>query len=546
MQGLALVGVLSDNVQSCCTQHLTKNQNNYYQSGIPADAHRATSQGQLHHPPNQPNFHHTGFISVGQQSPNHGHLHERTHIPSQHVDQHHQAQQAHQKSYNSSYHEYETAYNNYDNPCYPAGLTVHSQANNPHVNSILQLKSDPSVIQPLVQASNAQSTPMSRNPHTNVVCPANHLCVPLILALESHPSVIQLSKTQSTQLSSHTNAQNCDKGHCCHEAPIVHESQPKIDPTSTTTTTSTQAQMQEPTPTTPAIVNLFLPNSLKGVNDALQGLPSNLQTPEDMMQKPLVKLQMLAAKHAKGSTVLPSNKNLFLPLYKEFNKVLAINCINNQVSVSENCRGGKAYWRGPKKYQQLCMINSGLANGAGSKLVLIIWNTKSKAEQDSYKVENQTLNSTSSNSITPVLHADANNAQAKNWSLTSVQVAVDRFMIKLQIESNNMAATYLGDFAMIGVSDHLGDDAYQIVQATPHALKSAQLQAFVTATKAGLLNLSKVKVYVLSTLLSLRTKGTTNEWLWKGFKEKPDALGYFVQFAPDLKSQAGNIMQDSN
>lgn len=71
-----------------------------------------------------------------------------------------------------------------------------------------------------------------------------------------------------------------------------------------------------------------------------------------------------------------------------------------------------------------------------------------------------------------------------------------------------MAATYHGDFAMIGVSNYLGGDAYQIVRGTPRALQwvehdklcdpkkhvAAQLQSFVTGTEAGLLNLSKLKV----------------------------------------------------
>lgn len=71
-----------------------------------------------------------------------------------------------------------------------------------------------------------------------------------------------------------------------------------------------------------------------------------------------------------------------------------------------------------------------------------------------------------------------------------------------------MAATYEGDFAMIGVSNYLGNDSYQVVRATPRASKwvehdrtcnpknhfAANLQAFVTGTKAGLLNSSKTKL----------------------------------------------------
>ena len=71
-----------------------------------------------------------------------------------------------------------------------------------------------------------------------------------------------------------------------------------------------------------------------------------------------------------------------------------------------------------------------------------------------------------------------------------------------------MAETYEGNFVMIGVSNYLGDDSYQIVRATPRALQwvghdkmlnsknhiAAQLHAFVTGTETGQLNLSKTKV----------------------------------------------------
>lgn len=61
---------------------------------------------------------------------------------------------------------------------------------------------------------------------------------------------------------------------------------------------------------------------------------------------------------------------------------------------------------------------------------------------------------------------------------------------------------------MIGVSNYLGEDSYQVVRATPRALKwvehdklcnakkhiAAQLHAFVTGTEAGLVNISKTKL----------------------------------------------------
>lgn len=71
-----------------------------------------------------------------------------------------------------------------------------------------------------------------------------------------------------------------------------------------------------------------------------------------------------------------------------------------------------------------------------------------------------------------------------------------------------MAATYQGDFVIIGVSNYLGNDAYQIVRATPRAQMwidndkkcnpqthiAAQFQSYVTGTATGLLNSNHGKV----------------------------------------------------
>lgn len=76
------------------------------------------------------------------------------------------------------------------------------------------------------------------------------------------------------------------------------------------------------------------------------------------------------------------------------------------------------------------------------------------------------------------------------------------------IQASDMASTYQGDFAIIGVSNYLGDDAYQIARGSPRDMKwldhdkicnprqhvAAQLQAYVTGTEAGLVKLGKTKV----------------------------------------------------
>ena len=89
---------------------------------------------------------------------------------------------------------------------------------------------------------------------------------------------------------------------------------------------------------------------------------------------------------------------------------------------------------------------SGVATGEGSKLASSRWREMSKAEQDSYKVLNQTTNTvTSSNTIDSASDVDTNtssktkepvyhNARAKNLSLANTRVAVNNFMIKWQKE----------------------------------------------------------------------------------------------------------------
>lgn len=189
-------------------------------------------------------------------------------------------------------------------------------------------------------------------------------------------------------------------------------------------------------------------------------------------------------------------------------------------------------------YRYVVLISaSGVVSGKGSQSASSRWHELSQSEQDSYKVEYQPLNepvniAPGSINTNSVPDANSKDAQGQNGSMANARVAVDNFMIKWQMEVSlfqfasfeesyeywrwtmsymqaiNMAATYHGDFAMIGVSDYLGKDAYQIVRATPRALQwvehdklcdpkkhvAAQLQSFVTGTEAGLLNLSKLKV----------------------------------------------------
>ncbi|EGG03747.1 uncharacterized protein MELLADRAFT_89831 [Melampsora larici-populina 98AG31] len=356
--------------------------------------------------------------------------------------------------------------------------------------------------------------------------------------------------------------------------------------TSLTTPASTQTQVPVP-PTTRATVNLFLPNSLKGKKNTQQ--PTlNIPTADEMMQKTSVELRMLSEKHAtKKETVPPALKNHFMKLHEDLNKVLAINCINHQVSVKavRKLWGERGARRGANSFQQwykseevsaIFKESSGVANGQGSILASSIWNNKSQEEKDSYKLQNQPIiSATTSNSIDSAPDAEGgtartelvSNARAKNMSLANARTAVNNFMIKWQTEANNMAATYEGNFVMMGVSNFLGKDSYQVVRATPRALKwvdhdricnpknhfAAQLHAFVTGTQAGLLNLSQTKLddrakcrEALTELISTKTQGHVNKWTWKGCKEKLEEYGYYVQLALDSKSCISYIMQDSN
>ncbi|EGG00760.1 uncharacterized protein MELLADRAFT_93037 [Melampsora larici-populina 98AG31] len=565
---------------------------NPYHSGIPAHTNLATSQAQgsgqqvTQHQPNQSNFHH-------QQIQNHGHIHDHGH---NHFLQQNQTQQVQHDMY-SYYHDsrdnYDNNHTNYDhsqrhgNSRYPPGLTPNSQQiqiQTPHSNSLQTSEQ--------IQAHHPHEantlTAAGTNNLTGIVFPGVNPRVASVRALELHPSVIrQMNQSVEVPLPGQASGTTCPENH----PPRVTQkrntgrrrqdpprSAPTTAPTSTTTPTSTQTPAST---STRAIVNLFLPKSLRGERDSEKSPSINLPTAEDMMKRSSVELRALASKHAKGSSVPPALTDLFMRLHDEFDKVLAINCINNQVAVPavHKLWGVKESRKGAHKYQRFTQSEevremyrnaSGVATGEGSKLALTRWRGMSQAEQDSYKVENQPINepvNVASSSIESVPDVESNNTRGKNQSMASARVAVNNFMIKWQIEANNMSATYMGDFVMMGVSNHLGNDAYQVVRATPRALKwvehdklcdpqkhvAAQLQAFVTGTEAGLLNLSKLKVderarcrEALSNLISLKTEGTTNKWLWKGCEEKLAIEGYYVHFAPDSKSQASDIMQDSN
>ncbi|EGF98046.1 uncharacterized protein MELLADRAFT_96216 [Melampsora larici-populina 98AG31] len=428
------------------------------------------------------------------------------------------------------------------------------------------------------EQSQAHHTTRERevDPHTAIVSPAVNSHVASVLALESHPPVRQPNQSVQVSLTTHTTGTTRPEHHPPSASQKRNNGRRRQDPprsTTTSTTTPTPTQTQAPT-TTRAIVNLFLPNSLRGEKDPLRLPPSNLPTLEDMMKKSSVELRTLAGKHAKGTNVPPAFQDHFMRLYDEFDKILAINCINNQVSVPavRKLWGEKASRKGAHKYQrftqsqevrEMYKSTSGVATGEGSKLASSRWSAMYKAEQDSYKVENPPVNepmNIASSSINPVPEAHSN-VRAKTRFLASARVAVNNFMIKWKIEANNMAATYEGDFVMIGVSNYLGDDAYQIVRGTPRALKwvdhdklcdpkkhaAAQLQAFVTGTEAGLLNLKRARCReALTNMINLKTEGTVPKWTWKGCEEKLAINGYYVHFSPDSKSQATDIMQDSN
>lgn len=123
-------------------------------------------------------------------------------------------------------------------------------------------------------------------------------------------------------------SQRNNQGRRCQEVPAGAPQSAPIN-TNIPLTNLTQASTS-----TRAIVNAFLPNSLRG-EGVSTGLPSTLPTPDDMMKKSAVELRMLASKYAKKSSSLPAAmQHHFMRLHDEFDKVLAINCINNQVSVA--------------------------------------------------------------------------------------------------------------------------------------------------------------------------------------------------------------------
>lgn len=153
-------------------------------------------------------------------------------------------------------------------------------------------------------------------------------------SLDPRTSLIQQRSTHqqisTADLRPPESSQRHNKGRNRREAPRLH---PRSEATSVPTLSSTP-QVQEPS-TTRAIVNSFLPNSLRG--ESQSSLPSTLPTPDEMMKKSSVQLRMLASKHAKNKKVssLPHDlQGYFMDLYDEFDKVLAINCINHQVSVA--------------------------------------------------------------------------------------------------------------------------------------------------------------------------------------------------------------------
>ncbi|EGF98311.1 uncharacterized protein MELLADRAFT_96022 [Melampsora larici-populina 98AG31] len=415
----------------------------------------------------------------------------------------------------------------------------------------------------LTQSQKTQDHHAYQQNSSAMVSPANITRVTSVIAQESRPHIVQPSNTQHTQLPprqlpppSQVQPHHSQATGTRSEVQARKKSQKRNSGrgpiTTTSSTTNTSIPTQTPTTTTQAIVSLFLPNSLRGEKDRSQLTPSNLPTSEEMMNKSSVELRILASKHAKGSTVPPDKQKLIMCLYKELDKYANYGAYRDA---------------------------SGVASGEASKFASVKWNEMSKEEQDSYKVGNQTTNSaTSSNTIDSASDANTNtssttkepvyhNAQAKNLSLANTQIAVNNFMIKWQEEARDVAATYEGDFLIIGVSNYLGNYAYQIARGTPRALKwldnnkscnqmnhiAAQLQSYVTGTEAGLLMSSKAKVddrtkcrEALSDLIHTRTKRAFEKWPWKGCEQKLAVKGYFIQFDPDSKSQASDITQDNN
>ncbi|EGG09794.1 uncharacterized protein MELLADRAFT_95285 [Melampsora larici-populina 98AG31] len=521
--------------------------------------------------PNQTDFYHSGFIGHGQQREDHNQLHNQL-SAQQHGGQQSPAQneqntyifhpdlarQDHHNTYSSYPNSAQQDHHNIYNSMYPgsnydsSNLTAHAQqTQSTHYRSNLQQTQD-------YFHSSGQSQLHDRN--FGERSPKNNQHVASVRLLQSRPPVIQ-EATYPSALDRNRQPPQASTG--------THlQSQPP------TTTQKRKNARREGPAGVPRI-----PPTIEPTRSASLTTPTSTRT-----QGPTT----TRAIHAKNKdTVPPALKNYYLALHDEFDKALAINCINNQVSVKavRKLWGEKTVRRGPNSYQQwykseevsgIFKETSGVANGKGSTLASSIWSEKSQAEKDSYKVQNQPVNSvTTPNPIDSTPHTDSNtprtellsNVRAKNMSLASARAAVNNFMLKWQGEANNMAATYEGDFAIIGVSNYLGDDSYQVVRATPRALKwvehdrichpknhiAAQLQAFVTGTQAGLLNLSKTKLddrgrcrEALSKLISIKTKDKIKKWTWKGCKEKLAEDGYYVQFASDSKSCTSYIMQDSN
>lgn len=158
---------------------------------------------------------------------------------------------------------------------------------------------------PVVQGSNPQSALRRKQDAITTLRPEIQ---PATLS-QLHPELSQTALSERRGQASHPQSETINTNH--------------LLPTLTQASTSTRA-----------IVNTFLPNSLRGERVS-SGLPSALPTPQDMMGKTSVELWMLAKKHAKKSSSLSvAIKEHFMCFYDEFDKVLAINCVNNQVTVA--------------------------------------------------------------------------------------------------------------------------------------------------------------------------------------------------------------------
>lgn len=131
-------------------------------------------------------------------------------------------------------------------------------------------------------------------------------------------------------------AQNDPRNHITQLPSTADRARKKNRPRNTeipsTADSSLPAPIFPPTSTaTRTIVNQFLPKSLLGARS--QSSPEfPIMTSEAMMSKSSAELRILSKKHSKGDTVPPGLHNHFMRLYDEFDKALAINCLNNQVS----------------------------------------------------------------------------------------------------------------------------------------------------------------------------------------------------------------------